>query len=299
MLKAIQAVTFSVTDFDASKEAFETFLGYVAKESGVISEDLAKFWQAKNCTGRRYAVMQPASGEEVYFRLVEAPVTEGYKPLCSYGWNAAELHVQDVYALADSLADSPFTIVGGPRDLLNNDAVIALQMRGPSNEMIYLTQMNHAGMKKVYGTAVSPVGRIFIAVQGARDLEQSIAYYEQVAVRTTSRKNFNIRVLAKAHGLDELEAKFNISSAVLEQPFRIEIDDYPESAVDRVVLPDELPPGLAMVSILVDSSGPQQWPQELDWKTGPNTMPYHGRRIALTRGPAGEWIELIEQELEQ
>lgn len=296
MLKAIQAVTFSVTDFDASKKAFETFLDYEAIEAGTISGEQAAFWHADNCKGRRYALLQPASGEEVYFRLVEAPVTEGYKPLCSYGWNAAELHVQDVYALAERLADSGFTLVGGPRDLLNNNALIALQMRGPSNEMIYLTQMNHEGMKKVYGTALSPVGRIFIAVQGAKDLEQSIAYYEQVAVRTTSRKNFNIRVLAKAHGLDELEAKFNISSAVLEQPFRIEIDDYPESAVDRFILPGELPPGMAMVSILVDSTGPQQWPVELDWRDGPESLPYSGRRIALTRGPAGEWIELIEQE---
>ena len=59
------------------------------------------------------------------------------------GWNAAELIVEDVDGLAVQLENSPFKIIGSPADLSFTKNIRAMQVMGPANEILYLTQFKN------------------------------------------------------------------------------------------------------------------------------------------------------------
>ena len=286
MLRSVSSVTYCVTRFDASGEALETALGYQCVEEGRVSQARASLWNAPAVADARYALFGPTSGEDVFLRLVESEPTPGYAPLRTFGWNAAELHVADVHDLAARLTRSPYTILGGPRDLLNNGTVVALQAKGPSDEVLYLTQISSDNMHRTYGKAESDVGRVFIVVLGCSDMDTTREFYSKLSTATPRPRKMGIRVLAAAHGLDPMTARFPIAAAVLDNQFRIEFDGYPDSAIARPARPDQLPPGLAMVTFTVDS---------LDSMAGVTPHEVDGRRLAMLRGPDGEWLELVER----
>lgn len=285
MLRSVSSVTFSVDRFDASASALVNALGYCSVQQGNVSPEQAAFWDATGVAGNRFAVFAPGSGEPVTLRLIEGDPTPGYAPLRTFGWNAAELHVADVHELARGLQDSPYDILGGPRDLLNNGSVIALQTRGPSDEILYLTQITGESMQRSYGKARSAVGRVFIVVLGCSDMRATRRFYSKVTRATPRPRQFAIRVLAAAHGLDPMTTKFPIASAVLDEQFRIELDGYPDTATSRPVTPGHLPPGLAIVSFDVGS---------LDEVEGAVAQTVDGRRAAMLRGPDRELLELTE-----
>lgn len=292
MLRSIHAVTYTVPNFDASCGALESNFRYRRVETGRIAEKLASFWGAARLTGSRSVTFLPASAEPVYVRLIEQPPTRGYGALKTYGWNATELHVQDVNALARDLVDSPYRILGGPRDLLGDGTAVALQTKGPSDEVFYLTEINGEAMHRSYGRAETRVGRAFITVLGSKHHDATLSFYGALCEATTEPNEFPIRVLAAAHGLDEFAARFPIASAILQEQFRIEIDGYPDSAITRPVTPGALPPGLCMVSFLVDSLGDLPV-RPLRIYPGMRSVPYEGRQTALIQGPDGELLELI------
>lgn len=286
--RSVRAVTWAVPDVETSAAAFEQALGCRRVSAGEVAGSLAEFWEAPAAAGRHCVVLQPDSGARVFMRFVESTAVAGYAPLMTYGWNAAELHVQDVRGLARSLENSAFSIIGPPRDLLGNDSVVAMQVLGPGQELLYLTQISHPGMQATYGSASSPVDRVFIAVLGVSDQQNSMAFYAPYAVRQTQRKQFKITVLANAHGLDPEQARFDIASVVMAEQYRIETDAYPASACERPVREGHLPPGMAMVSVGVD-----RLPRGLRSEV-PAGWPYHGGRVGMLRGPDGEWLECLE-----
>lgn len=267
-------------------------MGYEVLSDTPISMTLAAAWGTPNVANRDCRILRPASGHPTYVRFIAAAPTPDYAPLKTYGWNAAELHVQDVYALAKSLEQSTYKILGGPRDLMNNGAVIALQVRGPGDEVFYLTQITGKQMQMSYGKARCDVDRLFIAVLGARDFPATLEFYRSLCKGVNKARKFAIRVLSAAHGLDPLATRYNIAGAILEDRYRIEIDAYPESATDRIVVDGELPPGLAMTSVELPSLRDVPFP--LDIHEVPAFGPFAASRMAILNGPSGEWLELRE-----
>ena len=70
------------------------------------------------------------------------------------------------------------------------------------------------------------------------------------------------------------------------------VTNYRGTTVTGVTLTDMLPPGNAMVTLAAQDLDALN----LDWLAPPTAQPgplYKGR-TATTRGPAGEWLELIE-----
>ncbi len=243
--------------------------------------------------GADCCLLQPASGAPFYLRLIEGPPQDHYAPLKTYGWNSAELHVDDIAQTVKDLHGSEFTIIGGPRDLLNNGKVIAVQVIGPNDELFYLTQISGKKMQASYGKAECGVDRLFIVVLGARDHAATLTFFRDLGTRTTRPRNFAIRVLAEAHGLDPGTHQFGIAAACLPNQFRIEIDDYPDTACRRTIRKGQLPPGLCMVSFDVDSL--DSLPVGATIFRGPNEPPYDSCRFARIIGPNDEWIELLER----
>lgn len=290
IFQSFAAVTFSAAAFEASVAAAQSDLGYIVCDEGSVSQTQAALWQAPNMVGKRTALLKPPSSTKTHIRYVETGAP--FKPLKTYGWNAAELHVRDVHSIAKTLNGGPFTIVGGPTDLMNNGAVVAMQIRGPSNEMFYLAEINNERMRQVYGQADTPIDRVFMAILGSHDHEATRQFYSPLANVTKARRS-PLRILASAHGLDPEATKFQVCAAAFETQARIEIDGYPESAAIRQTPRGDIPPGLAMASIRVKSL------DALPMQTQRYTLqdaPYCGAAAMLLYGPSGEWLELIEDE---
>ena len=297
MLQTIYMVTLTAEDVFAVAAAYEQWLGYRIVCRDRVSAELAQLWQAPNTTGRAQCLLQPASGEPVYLRFVEAPSVAGYAPLRTYGWNAVELLAEDPDALAQQLADSPFEIIGPPRNLSFSKNIRAMQAKGPADEVIYFTRMGSGKTSSSklgqLGQAKTFVDRTFIMIVGGAEIETLRDFYAtQLGMKVSTAKAGRISVLSRAFGLDP-ETPQMLAVTWLPKRFGIEIDQYPAAAIERPQVAGELPPGIASVSFTLRSLDEVKLP----WRHAPRVIdewPYAGRRAAVTVGTAGEWIELIE-----
>lgn len=294
MLTAILAVTLSVPDLDAAQRAYLQVLGYRVIESGLVSPALAAGWNAPQAAGRRQVLLQPESGEHTYLRLVESPPVAGFAAMKTHGWNSNEILVQDPDALAAKLAGTPFRMIGAPRPLSTNPKVRAMQALGPAGELNYFTRIPNDG-SGVYikSSAQSFVDRTFIVVLGGPSMAAMQAFYrDTLGAPVTAAMPAKINVLQDAWGLpadtDTPLALVNFSTR-----FAIELDEYPAAATPRPRRDGDLPPGMAMVSFVVDSFEGRKLP----WVVPPaarSEAPYGGRRAGVLVGAAGEWLELVE-----
>lgn len=289
MLQSILAVTICAEDLAAVATAYTNYLNYRVAERGRVSIALAEHWRAPLMTGREYLLLQPESRAEVYLRFVQAAPVAGYAPLKTHGWNATEILVQDPDALAERLSDSPFKIVGPPRNLSSNDNIRAMQVLGPANELLYLTRVEPGNSAFRLGCAATFVDHAFIVVCGNHDLAASRHFYAtQLQLEVTPPIGVRMSVLSKAHGQDP-ETLHPLALAKLGETGLIELDQYPAQAIRRTQRAGELPPGVALVSFLVDSLTGLA-----EDAAGLPEAPYHGRRATVLIGAAGELIELVE-----
>lgn len=295
MLKTILMVTIMASDLATVERAWRDELSYHAVDRGPLPSVLAASWDAPALAGRPYLIMQPASGEPVSLRFIEAPSSGDYQPLKTEGWNAVEILVQDPDGLAEALAGSRhFKVVGPPRYLTDQQNIRAMQVLGPAGELIYFTDV---GSPEKSGFGLQPartwVDRVFIMVVGARDLSALRDFYSAaLGLTTTAPVPYRIGVLSRAYGLPD-ETLHKLSIAQLSDRFLLELDEYPAAARPARSAAGALPPGIAMVTFEVD-----EWRPDLPWLAAPGSrasFPYGGRRAGVLRGAAGEYIELVER----
>lgn len=292
MLSAIVAVTLLVPDLAGAERAYRQELGYQTVARGQVATEQAEGWGAPALSGRDYALLQPASGEPVYLRMVATHASPA-PALKAFGWNATEILVEDPALLAPKLERSPFRIIGPPAPLEINPAVVAMQALGPAGELLYFTRMPAGKSKFGLGSASSFVDRIFIVVVGVQDIRRTLDFYATTfGLPVTEPTPTRVGILADAWGLPH-EQPFLLGIVRLPERFLIEVDQYPSGAATREIAPGELPAGMAMVSFAVDSLEP--FLSRL--VAAPRPMPgapYDGRRAGVMLGPSGEHIELIE-----
>jgi hypothetical protein len=293
MLTLILIVTISAPNLSVVEEAYRDYLGYKVVERGTVSKALAGVWGAPAAAGRAYLLMQPESGEKVYLRFVQSDPTEGYAPMRTFGWNATEIMVKDPDDLAKRLANSPFRIIGPPKNLSFNENIRAMQVVGPANEVLYLTRVPPGKSNYNLGSARTYVDYVFIVVVAGKDMEAMRDFYAgKMKLPVTKPHEVPISILSDAQGLNS-EHRYRLAAAQLPARFLIEIDEYPQSASVRPRRKDDLFPGMSFVSFAVKSIDSL----DLELIQPPVVIkeaPYNGRRVALTVGAAGELIELIE-----
>jgi len=185
------------------------------------------------------------------------------------------------------MQDSPFEVVGPPADLwAAPDAPRAMQAIGPGNEVLYLTRNNDF-------TIDSPVDRVFIMVLGGASLDTLSDYYEhKMGLSLGEPLRLPVPFMAEIQGVTP-DTMYPLRVAILSPEFLLELDEYPSGIERRAIKPGHLPPGTAMVSFTADNLDAI----DVDWRATPaaiETFPYNGRRVGVTVGPAGEWLELIE-----
>jgi catechol 2,3-dioxygenase-like lactoylglutathione lyase family enzyme len=293
MLGRIAAVTLTVPDVAGTTAAYREFLGYRVTHDGALGREVARAWGRPQLAGRRSVLMEPESGAEVYLRFVEGPRYPGYEPLACLGWNAAELIVADVDALAGRLARGPFRVVGPPADLSFSDRIRAMQVVGPAGELLYLTQIKEPLPAFDTPVAASFVDRVFIVILGGSSLELLQDHYQaRFGVPRVPVLQSVVSTLSAKYALP-VDYRHSIAALPIGGQCYIEVDQMPKAAVARPCAPGELPPGIAMVSFEV-AQIPTPPPGALGPTERPPSPPYGGRRTSTCVGPAGELIELIE-----
>lgn len=233
-------------------------------------------------------VMSPAAGDDFQFRFIERPADPDYVPLTTWGWNASEIMVRDVDDMAMRVKDSPFEVVGEPRDLSFSSDIRAMQIRGPGDEIVYLTQFKQPVPGLDVPAARCDVDRTFIVIVGGASMDELQGFYAaEFGVAKAPVVESRITMLSKALGVS-IETLYPIAALTLEGQCLIEADEMPAQVGARATPDGMLPPGIAMVSFdctaLPGAARPFAPGSEL---------PYAGRSAAIMRGAAGELIELL------
>ena len=292
-MRLLRAATLVTSDPDATAARYGEWFDYIVVERGPVPTDLAAAWGAPNSAGRLSVLCQPASGAEAYLRFVQGAPVEGYLPLRTYGWAAVEICVQDVLAVATRLQASPFKIIGPPERIAGLPTIFPMQVKGPDEEIIYLTQIDGDLADHDLPRARALIDSLFILVLACRDMQATGAWLERVAdLKVSPSLGLVYTLISRAFGMPD-DQLHTIATLAHERDLFLEIDSYPAEATLRPSHPGELIPGIALCTLLHPGFGPTigEWLSEPKQRDG---VLYGGRRSGVVRGPDGALVELVE-----
>jgi catechol 2,3-dioxygenase-like lactoylglutathione lyase family enzyme len=288
----LRAATLCVRDVDASAERYADWMDYSVVERGVVDPALATSWAAPAATGRPFAVCRPASGAEVFIRFIQADPPADYRPLRTFGWSAMEICVADTLAVERRMRSSPFEIIGPPRELDGMPEIFPMQVRGPDDEIVYLTQIRGQPAGTRLPVAQSLIDRLFIMVLASSNLVDTRRWFaEGLGLVAHGEVALRYTMLSKAFDLPA-ETKHVIATGGHGNDTFLEFDQYPAAATARPGAKGQLPPGIAMVTL----DHPDFDSVAVDWLSAPQARSgaiYGGRRQAVVRCPDGALIELV------
>jgi catechol 2,3-dioxygenase-like lactoylglutathione lyase family enzyme len=292
-MKLLRAATLAVPDAAATTQRYCDWFDYSIVERGELSEDLARSWGAPANAGKPYAVVQPASRADLYIRIVEGDRAPGYRPLRTFGWAAIEICVQDVLAANARMIESPFEIIGPPREIEGLPAIYPMQVEGPDGEIVYLTQIRSDLPAYDLPRASTPIDKLFICVLACSDMRASIRWFEEtVGISFGREMEIVYTMLAKAFGTP-MDKLYTISTMVHERDVFLELDQYPPEAATRPTVEGQLPPAVAMVTLKVPDFNRIRG----EWITPPKRRDgpvYNGGRAGALRAPDGALVEIVE-----
>ncbi len=297
MLHAILIVTVMSLNLAQSEAAYRDHLGYRVVDRGELPQALAEAWGTPAMRARRFVLMRPARGRAGYLRFVAATDVGNYAPMRTTGWNAIEILVRQPDVLARRLQDSPFQVIAPPAFLSERRNTRAFQALGPNQELLYFTRVLDLRRSQfTLDHAAAEVGRTFIMVLGGRSMPELRRFYGEVlGQQLAGPVPYRVTVLSQAYGRPD-NTEYPLMIAQLPTRSLLEFDEYPPQARDRFRRPGELPGGVAMVGFAVCRlESPKPARRKLAARPAAiDMLPYQGRRVAAMRGPAGEWLELIE-----
>lgn len=293
-MKLLRAATLTVSDLARSTGNYQKYFDYSVVEQGKVPADLAVSWDSPASAGRPYAILKPASGADVYLRFIEQPPVPDYTALRSYGWNAIEICVEDVLAANRRMEGSPFEIIGPPREIDGLPAIYPMQVKGPDEEIVYLTQIRDDLPAFDLPRAGAPIDKLFILVLGCSDMKASLNWMMRHCGLAIGRDEMEIvyTMLAKAYGTP-MDALHKISTMIHGRDVFLELDQYPDAAIKRPCHTGMLVPGCAIGTL---------WHPEFDTLPGPWITPpvhrdgpiYKGKRAGTMKDPDGALIEIVE-----
>ncbi len=292
----LKCATHVVADVAAAVARYARELDFRLVEQGVLSDDLAASWSTPASAGRAFAVMQPASGTPVFLRFVEGDPVPGYKPIRTTGWAAIEICVQDVEIVNQRMiASQDFEVIGVPKPLDGFPTVKPMQVRGPDQEIVYLTEIRTDDPDSGLPVPASLVDRPFILVLACPDLAATIAWTKDVlGLDVTEPVSIRYSMIQLAFGLDA-EEKTPLCIVRWKGQTFLELDQYPAEVTPRTAHPGALPPGVSIVTMvhpdLARLDG--HWVSPPVVRDGPL---YAGRRTGVLTTPEGALLEIIEGE---
>ena len=286
-LGRITVVTITTPDLDKVIDIYSKYLGYRFISSTTVSAEQAKSWDAENIENSKMIFMSPESSNDFFFRFIEQDVDEDYVPFGTYGWNAAELIVKDVDRSAEKLIGSPFEIIGEPADLSFTDQIRAMQIMGPSREIIYLTQFKSKLDEFDSPSPRCDIDQTFIVILAGENLDDMQTFlHERLCIKKAEPMQSRIRAISKVFDLPE-DTKYKSAALAIRDQSLIELDEMPSKARPRSVRPGYLPSGISIVSFIAHDSS-------LIDKTYDSNIPsFETARASSIKGSSGELIEII------
>lgn len=293
-LSRIKVATVAAADVNQVEEWYTRWLQYRVREKGAVTPAMATSWGLPAARGRSYVVMSTKSDPDVFIRAIQTDPVEGYQPATTWGWNAFEIVIDDIDAVYEQMKESPFEIIGYPHPLKNVPSIHAMQVIGPGKELLYLTTQTGDRAKSPLPLPLDPVGRLFILVLGGPDIVEIRDWYaDNFQLQRNSIRTSNSQVVQQAWGLPD--GTHPITLLRLGQHGNsIQLDGYTHGKGARPRPEGQLPPGCAMASFSV----PNLDEFEFEWISPPTYLEgavYNGGRSATVIGPAGEFLELIEE----
>lgn len=285
--------TVATPNLDAALIDYRDRLGLSVIDRSPISDQLAASWDTPALSGAQMAVLQPTAGSQCFIRLVEQPLPNDFRPTRTYGWAAFEMTVQSVYDWPGKLIDSGFEIVGPPREIKGLEHIIAMQMIGAGQEMIYLNEVRADTPTSDLPRAQSPVDKIFICILAGPDRAKAVSWYCDNIVLDEG-ETFSVPYSSINRAFD-LPVGHHSSLTMVHKgrmPI-IEIDEYPELAMPRELTLGYLPPGNSMLTLAIKDLDQIN----VEFIAPPQIFsdsPYSKMRSATVRGPVGELLELVE-----
>lgn len=259
----------------------------------MVAPDTAHGWGVPASAGRRWALCGPSSRAPVYLRFVEGDAVPAYRPVRTFGWAAVELCVQDVEQVHVALAGSPFTVIGQPSPIGGLPTIRPMQVRGPDEEIVYLTQILTDDPAEGLPSPGSLVDHLFILVLACRDRPAIAQWFaEKLGLDVSEPMSIRYSMINKAFGLSP-ESKHELATAQADGRIILEFDQYPDAATIRPQHVGHLPPGVAIGTLL----HPHLNQLNLDWIAPPVPREgalYGGRTTGTVRTPEGALLELIE-----
>jgi catechol 2,3-dioxygenase-like lactoylglutathione lyase family enzyme len=294
----MRAATLSVADLDRSIDLYCTWLDYTLEERGTVDGALADSWGTEGTHGARFAVLRPASGHDIFIRLIENRAHPDFQALTSFGWAAIEICVQDVLAANERMLESPFEIIGPPREIDGLPAIYPMQVKGPDEEIVYLTQIREDLPEFDLPRAEALIDRLFILVMACSDMKASLDWMVKHLDIAIGRDELVIvyTMLAKAFGLP-VEDPHTISTMVHGKDVFLELDQMPPMATGRPGFDNELPQGVAIGTFWVPDFDDIDARNRGTWITPPtphDSVVYGGKRKGTLRAPDGTLVEVVE-----
>jgi len=291
-MELLRAATLTVPDPEAAAARYGAWFDYSVAERGVVPQDLAESWDCPASAGRAFVVCRPASGADVFIRFVEGRIPPDYRPLRSFGWAAIEICVQDTLAVNARMERSPFQIIGPPRELDGLPAIFPMQVKGPDQEIVYLTQIRDNLPAYDLPRAQARIDRLFILVLACSDLQTSLDWFERELKLSPGRSmDIVYTMIANAFGLPHAR-KHTIATMIHDRDCFLELDQYPDAATPRPKEPDALPPGVAITTLRhPDFDALSGWIAQPVAREG---AVYGGRRSGTLRAPDGVLVEVVE-----
>ncbi|MBB5687690.1 VOC family protein [Sphingobium boeckii] len=290
----LKCATHIVGDVDAAVARYSQWLDYTVVEDGVIPADLAAAWNAPASAGRRYVLMQPSSGSPVFLRFIEGDDVPDYRPIRTYGWAAIEICVSDVEIVNERMiASKVFDVIGAPKPLDGFPNVKPMQVRGPDQETVYLTEIRVDDPSSGLPQVKSLVDRPFILVLACPDLRATAKWMADVlGLEVIDPVAIRYSMISLAFDLPA-ESKHELVTAKWQGQVFLEADQYPEGTTVRPAHPGALPPGVSIVSMV----HPDLARLEGHWASPPVSRDgalYAGARVGLLKTPEGALLEVIE-----
>ena len=286
-LGRITAVTITSPDLDRVVDIYSKYLKYRLVSSTRVSADQAKSWDAQSIQNSEMVYMSPESSDDFFFRFVEQSSDDDYVPFGTFGWNAAELIVKDVDESAEKLIGSPFEVIGQPADLSFTDQIRAMQILGPSKEIIYLTQFKSKLDEFDSPTPRCDIDQTFIVILAGENIDEMQSFLnEKLSIKKAPPMQSRIRAISKVFGLPE-DTKYKSAALAIKGQSLIELDEMPSDAGPRSCRNGFLPPGISIVSFIAHES------EFIDESYDSSIPSFENVQARTIKGMSGELIEIL------
>ena len=285
--------TIGVPDVAAAQAMYKAAIGLYEVNKGTVSESLAKSWGAPAMAGRPWTMMRCESGDpSFHIRIVEVDPVPGYRAMSTWGLNVIEMISQDIYAVNERVLSAGFKVVGKPAPLAGAfSSLHSMQMTGPGEEMFFFLSYDPDDNKFGLIEATSLVDRMFNAVIGTPNIKASLNFYDAIlGMSLRSLVETEIELVAKMLGFPHDRAITLSSARGTRQGSSLEFHGYPvDYSGPHPRAKGQLPPGVSMISLATDDFDSI----DVSYAAEPADL-YGGGRVATFVGPAGEWVEVIE-----